>query len=42
MKSSAYDLAPDGQRFLVGVPVEGERDATEMTVLTNWREGLKR
>jgi hypothetical protein len=41
-KSMAYDVTQDGKRFLVGVPVEGERDATEMTVLTDWRKGLKR
>jgi Tol biopolymer transport system component len=34
-----YDVAPDGQRFLVFQPVEGSR-SQPMTVIYNWQEGL--
>jgi hypothetical protein len=36
-----FDVAPDGQRVLALFPPEGEKEANELTVLTNWREGLK-
>ena len=35
-----YDVAPDGQRFLVNVPLEWT-SAVPITVLTNWTEKLK-
>jgi hypothetical protein len=34
-----FDVAPDGQRILALLPPEGE--GNELTVLLNWREGLK-
>jgi serine/threonine protein kinase len=36
-----FDVAPDGQRILALLPPEGEKEGNELTVLTNWREGLK-
>ena len=33
-----YDAAPDGQRFLVGTPVADDKDARELTIITNMRE----
>jgi hypothetical protein len=36
-----FDVAPDGQRVLALLPPAGERESSELTVLTNWREGLK-
>ena len=36
------DVAPDGQRILALLPPEGEKEANELTVLLNWREGLKK
>ncbi len=35
-----YDVAPDGQRFLLNVPIEDEDSA--LTVLQNWGAGLKK
>ncbi|MEO8596364.1 MAG: protein kinase [Candidatus Solibacter sp.] len=35
-----YDVSPDGQRFLVNVPLEWTSSAP-ITVLTNWTEKLK-
>jgi len=37
-----FDVAPDGQRVLALLPPEGEKEAGELTVLLNWREGLKK
>jgi eukaryotic-like serine/threonine-protein kinase len=37
----SFDVAPDGQRILALLPPEGEKEGSELTVLTNWREGLK-
>jgi hypothetical protein len=37
----SFDIAPDGQRILALVPPEGEKEGNELTVLTDWREGLK-
>jgi serine/threonine protein kinase/Tol biopolymer transport system component len=34
-----YDVAPDGQRFLFNVPVEGA--SAPITVVVNWRAALK-
>jgi Tol biopolymer transport system component len=36
-----FDVAPDGQRILALLPVEEEKEGNELTVITNWREGLK-
>jgi Tol biopolymer transport system component len=38
---SPYDLAPDGRRFLVNVPIEAPKPAP-IVVLLNWREALLR
>jgi hypothetical protein len=38
----AFDVAPDGQRILALLPPEGEKEGNQLTVLTNWREGLKK
>jgi Tol biopolymer transport system component len=35
-----YDVAPDGQRFLVNVPLEWS-NSSHITVVTNWTETLK-
>ena len=38
-----YDVAPDGQRFLMLKPVEQEQAApTQINVVLNWFEELKR
>jgi len=37
-----FDVAPDGQRVLALLPPDGEKEAGELTVLLNWREGLKK
>ncbi len=37
----AYDVAADGQRFLINLPPDG-RDAKPITVITNWTAGLPR
>jgi hypothetical protein len=34
-----YDVTPDGQRFLVNVPVE-DTQTTSITVVLNWAAGL--
>jgi Tol biopolymer transport system component len=39
---SSFDVAPDGQRILALLPMEGEKEGNELTVLLNWREGLKK
>jgi len=36
----AYDVAPDGQRFLMIVPDE-EPDSGEMHIVLNWFEELR-
>lgn len=36
-----FDVAPDGQRFLVNVPLE-EATVTPITVVMNWIAGLKK
>ena len=38
----AFDVAPDGQRILALLPPEGEKEGAELTVLLNWRNGLKK
>jgi serine/threonine-protein kinase len=37
-----YDVSPDGQRFLLLKPVEGSWPRTQLRVVTNWFEELKR
>jgi serine/threonine-protein kinase len=37
-----YDVSPDGQRFLMLKPVEQEQAPTQITVVQNWTEELKR
>jgi hypothetical protein len=37
-----YDVTPDGQRFLLNVPVEESGDFSPMTVVVNWTAGLKK
>lgn len=39
--NSNYDVSPDGQRFLMLKP-SGEHDATQINVVLNWFEELKR
>jgi eukaryotic-like serine/threonine-protein kinase len=39
--SNRYDVAPDGQRFLVNVPVEGVA-SEPVVVILNWAAGLKK
>ena len=36
-----YDVARDGQRFLLNVPVE-DAAASSITVVLNWTAGLKK
>jgi hypothetical protein len=35
-----YDVSPDGQRFLLNIPLEWT-SAAPITVVTNWTEKLK-
>jgi Tol biopolymer transport system component len=37
-----YDVSPDGQRFLMLKPVEREAPVTQINVVLNWSEELKR
>jgi Tol biopolymer transport system component len=37
-----WDVAPDGQRFLMVQPVEPEQPATQINVVLNWFEELRR
>jgi hypothetical protein len=37
-----YDVAPDGQRFLMIKPSEQELKSTQINVVLNWVEELKR
>jgi WD40 repeat protein len=39
-RATPYDVSPDGQRFLIGVPV-GEQSSSLITVVLNWATGLK-
>jgi Tol biopolymer transport system component len=36
-----YDVAPDGQRFLLNSTVEGSASASPLTVVVNWTAGLR-
>jgi hypothetical protein len=38
-RRAQYDVTPDGQRFLLNVPVE-ERQSASITVVLNWAAGL--
>jgi len=38
----AYDVSPDGQRFLMLKPSEQEQTTTQINVVLNWFEELKR
>jgi hypothetical protein len=38
----AYDVSPDGQRFLMVKEVEQSPSATQIVVVQNWFEELKR
>ncbi len=37
-----YDVSPDGQRFLMIKPSEQESAATQLNVVLNWSEELRR
>ena len=37
-----YDVSPDGQRFLLLKPIEESFSRTQLNVVTNWFEELKR
>jgi hypothetical protein len=37
-----YDVAPDGQRFLVNTEGQAEAVAEPITVVLNWQVGLKK
>jgi hypothetical protein len=37
----AYDVSPDGQRFLVNMPVE-QPESPPITVVVNWTAALRR
>ena len=39
---TTYDVSPDGQRFLGVQPVEPEKPITQINVVINWFEELKR
>jgi len=38
----SYDVAPDGQRFLVLKPQHDDSEVSELHVVTNWFEELSR
>jgi eukaryotic-like serine/threonine-protein kinase len=40
--TNAWDVSPDGQRFLMVKPVEQQQAATQINVVLNWFEELKR
>jgi Tol biopolymer transport system component len=42
LTNTAWDVSPDGQRFLMVKPVEQQRVATQIDVVLNWFEELKR
>ncbi len=37
-----FDVTPDGKRFLIIKPRETEQTATEINVVLNWTEELKK
>jgi len=40
--ASSYDPSPDGQRFLVVMPPEGEAAATQINMVLSWSDELRR
>ena len=40
--TSGYDVSPDGRRFLMIQPTEPEQPATQVSVVINWFEELRR
>ena len=38
---SVYDVAPDGQRFLINVVATAEPAQTPITIVTNWTSLLR-
>ena len=40
--NTEYDVAPDGQRFLMIQPIEREGGLSQIQVVLNWFEELKR
>jgi hypothetical protein len=40
-RATPYDVSPDGQRFLIGVPA-GDPSSSLITVVLNWASALKR
>lgn len=40
--SSDYDVAPDGKRFLMLKPSAATADSTELHVILNWFDDLRR
>jgi hypothetical protein len=41
-RNSAYDVSPDGKRFLATVPAAQNLSDTPITVVLNWQAGLKK
>jgi hypothetical protein len=41
VRTTVYDVTPDGQRFLVSLPV-GDPGTSRITVVLNWASGLHR
>jgi Tol biopolymer transport system component/predicted Ser/Thr protein kinase len=41
VRTTVYDVTPDGQRFLVSLPV-GDPGTSRITVVLNWASGLRR
>jgi len=39
-RNAVYDVAPDGQRFLVSVPVK-DPGSSRVTVVLNWTAAMK-
>ena len=39
---ASYDPSPDGQRFLVVMPPEGEAAATQINMVLSWSDELRR
>jgi hypothetical protein len=39
---SSWDVAPNGQRFLLNTPVGATRDVGSVNVILNWQSGLKK
>jgi hypothetical protein len=37
-----YDVAHDGQRFLVSLPIDTQSGPTEITVVVNWPSAMKK